>query len=152
MQRQKLVDEGIGKIYRINCSFYDEEIYALKWKDVVDFVRNNVGYDYEITSIRAVNLPFGFNLIVKGKIVTAEYDENERCIYKMDDNVYDRHGEIISEGMKVKLASDEDACPEDIAMKDKKTYNVVRVFGDKVLINVGYCNKEVHGRDVIVVN
>lgn len=36
------------KWYKIKCSFFKQEFGIKQWRDVIDFMTKNVGFDYEI--------------------------------------------------------------------------------------------------------
>lgn len=151
METKLIVERGaVSKLYRISCSFYPHDVYAYKWKDVVDFLKHNIGYDYEIQSTPIGNLPYGFYIMHKGKCYSAEVDEVDGHIVSVDDTVRDINGERIKVGMKVKLVRDSETCDEDTEMRDKIVYNVEAVY-DKVYISSGYSVAEVYGNEVEII-
>ena len=152
MENKLIVERGsVSKLYRISCSFYPHDVYAYKWKDVIDFLKHNIGYEYEIKCVTIQNLPYGFYIMHKGKCYSAEYDEVEGNIIAVDDTIKDVNGERIKVGMKVKLVKDNESCNEDSEMKSKIVYNVEAVY-DKVYISSGYSVAEVYGNEVKIIS
>ena len=74
---------------------YGRDFYCASWKDVSDFVTNNIGDKIEIDITDAESLPHDFHFISKGKVIEADYDADNRILAPGKPSNEDNNGHSI---------------------------------------------------------
>lgn len=144
-------NDDIKGLYKITSEMYGCDFYCATWKDVSDFVTNNIGDKIEIDIADAENLPHGFHFISKGKVIEAEYDAGNRIMAPGKPSNEDNNGHSIRSGSKVKIISHNKLKTADEKESLDKIFKVDCVLGGIAYLKMAYGKVGFHISDVELV-
>ena len=144
-------NDDIKGLYRITSEMYGCDFYCATWKDVSDFVTNNIGDKIGIDIINAENLPYGFYFISKGKVIEADYDEDNRILVPCKSSNEDNKGNCIRAGSKVKVISYNKLKTVDEKEFLDRVFKVDCVLGDMAYLKMTYGKVGFHISDIELV-
>ena len=144
-------NDDIKGLYRITSEIYGCDFYCATWKDVSDFVTNNIGDKIGIDIANTENLPYGFYFISKGKVIEVDYDEDNRILVPGKPSNEDNKGNSIRSGSKVKIVSHNKLKTADEKEFLNKVFKVDCVLGGIAYLKMAYGKVGFHISDVELV-
>ena len=144
-------NDDIKGLYRITSEMYGCDFYCATWKDVSDFVTNNIGDKIEIDIADAESLPHDFHFISKGKVIEADYDTDSRILAPGKHSNEDNNGHSIRSGSKVKIISRNKLKTVDEKESLNKVFKVDCVLGGIAYLKMAYGKVGFHISDIELV-
>ena len=141
----------IDGLYRITSELYGCDFYCSTWKDVSNFVTDNIGDKIAIDIVSIESLPYGFYFISKGKVIDSVYEESSKTIIRVKPLNEDCNGNTIKCGSKVKLRSAGRIKNSDDKEILDKVYKVDCVLNGVAYLKLGYGKVGFRTTDVEVV-
>ena len=144
-------NDNIKGLYKITSEMYGCDFYCATWKDVSDFVTNNIGDKIEIDIADTESLPHGFHFISKGKVIETDYDADNRILAPGKPSNEDNNGNSIRSGSKVKILSHNKLKTADEKESLDKIFKVDCVLGGIAYLKMAYGKVGFHISDVELV-
>lgn len=141
----------IKGLYKITSEMYRCDFYCATWKDVSDFVTNNIGDKIRIDIANVKNLPHSFYFISKGKVIEANCDEDNRILACSKPSNEDNNGNSIRAGSKVKIISYNKLKTSDEKDFLSRAFKVDCVLGDVAYLKMAYGKVGFHISDIELV-